>query len=61
MLTINGLLSNSYKDLRKVQPSFKSVPPQLYFDIAGLASTKKWREIQNKVEEERFQSRLSPY
>ena len=42
------------KDLRKVKPSFKSVPPQLYFEIAGLASTEKWRKIQNMVEEERF-------
>ena len=40
------------KDLSKVNPDFKSVPPQLYFEIAGLASTKKWREIQNMAGEE---------
>ena len=47
----SGLLC---KDLSKVKPGFKSVPPQLYFEIAGLASTKKWRKIQNMIEEERY-------
>ena len=46
--------ANSVKDLSKVKPSFKSVPLQLYFEIAGLASTKKWCEIQNIVGEEGF-------
>ena len=42
------------KDLSRVKASFKSVPPQLYFEIVGLASTVKWRKIQNMVGEERF-------
>ena len=42
------------KDLSRVKPAFKSVPPQFYFEIAGLASAVKWREIQNIDEEERF-------
>ena len=42
------------KDLSRVKPGFKSVPPQFYFEITGLASAKKWQEIQNMVEEERF-------
>ena len=37
-----------------LKPSFKSVPPQIHFEIAGLASAVKWREIQNIDEEERF-------
>ena len=42
------------KDLIMVKPGFKSVPPQFYFEIAGLASAVKWREIQNIEEEECF-------
>ena len=42
------------KGLSKVKPGFKSVPPQLYFEIAGLASAVEWRKIQNMVEEEHF-------
>ena len=42
------------KDLSRVKPGFKSVPFQFYFEIAGLASAKKWREIQNMAGEERF-------
>ena len=42
------------KDLSKVKPEFKSVPLQIYFEIAGLASAKKWREIQNMAGEELF-------
>ena len=41
------------KDLSKVRPGFNSVPPQLYFEIAGLDSDVKRREIQNMLEEER--------
>ena len=37
-----------------VKSGFKSVPAQLYFEIFGLASAKKWRKIQNMTEEERF-------
>ena len=48
------------KDLRTVKTGFRSVPPQLCFEISGLASAKKWREIQNITEEERFESRLLP-
>ena len=44
----------NFKDLSRVKPGFKSVPLQLYFEIAELASAKKWREIQNMVGEERF-------
>ena len=44
----------SFKDLSRVKASFKSVPPQLYFEIAGLASAKKWRKIQGIVGEEPF-------
>ena len=40
------------KDLSKVKLGFKSVPLQLYFEIAGLASAVKWRKIQNIDEEE---------
>ena len=43
-----------FKDLRRVKPNFKSVPPQFYFEIAGPASAVKWHEIQNIDEEERF-------
>ena len=42
-----------FKDLSRVL-GFKSVPLQFYFEIAGLASAKKWREIQNMAGEERF-------
>ena len=42
------------KDLSKVKPGFKSIPLQIYFEIAGLARAEKWREIQNIVGEERF-------
>ena len=42
------------KDLSRVKAGFKSVPPQFYFEIAGLASAVKWPEIQNMVEEECF-------
>ena len=42
------------KDLSRVKPSFESIPLQLYFEIAGLSSVVKWREIQNIDEEERF-------
>ena len=44
----------SSKDLRMVKPSFKSVPLQFDFEIAGLASAKKWPEIQNIVKEKCF-------
>ena len=47
-------VKSAFKDLSKVKPGFKSVPLQIYFEIAGLASAKKWREIQNIVGEERF-------
>ena len=42
------------KDLSKVKPGFKSVPPQFYFEIAGLVSVVNWRKIQNIDKEERF-------
>ena len=42
------------KDLSKVKHEFKSVLLQIWFEIAGLASAEKWREIQNIVGEERF-------
>ena len=42
------------KDVSMVKPGFKSVPLQFHFEIAGLASDKKWREIQNMAGEERF-------
>ena len=38
------------KDLSKVKPVFKSVPLQIYFEIAA----EKWRKIQNVAGEERF-------
>ena len=44
----------SCKDLSSIKTSFKSVPPQLYFEISGPASAKKWRKIQNMTEEECF-------
>ena len=47
-------LKTTSKDLSKVKPGFKSVPLQIYFEVAGLASAEKWREIQNIVGEERF-------
>ena len=43
-----------FKDLSKVKPGFKSVPLQIYFEIAELANAEKWQEIQNMVGEERF-------
>ena len=43
-----------FKDLSRVKPGFKSFHPQFYFEIAGLASAVKWREIQNIDEEECF-------
>ena len=43
-----------FKDLSKVKGGFKSVPLQFYFEIAGLASNEKWREIQKMAGEERF-------
>ena len=42
------------KDLSKVKPGFKSVPLQIYFEIAEQTKAKKWREIQNLVGEECF-------
>ena len=42
------------KDRSKVNPEFKSVPLQIYFAIAGLASAVKWGKIQNIVVEECF-------
>ena len=44
----------NFKDLSSVKNGFKSVPPQLYFEISGLGSAKKWCKIQNMTEEERF-------
>ena len=35
----------SAKDLSRVKPDFKSIPPQFHFEIARLASAEKWREI----------------
>ena len=43
-----------YKDLSSVKTGFKSIPLQLNFEIAGLASPKKWQEIQKMTGEERF-------
>ena len=43
-------LSPYVKDLRKVKP----VPLQIYFEITGLASAKKWHEIQIIFGEECF-------
>ena len=50
------------KDLSRVKASFKSVPLQFYFEIAGLASAKKWWEIQNMAGQEHFKdfSRIKP-
>ena len=42
------------KDFSKIKPVYKSVPLQIYFEIAGLASAEKWHKIQNMVGEERF-------
>ena len=42
------------KDLSRVKTDFKSVPLQFYFEIAGLASAKKWHKIQNMAGEECF-------
>ena len=42
------------KDLSRVKGGFKSVPTQFYCEFARLSSAKKWWEIQNMVEEERF-------
>ena len=42
------------KDLNKVKPVFNSIPLQIHFKIAGLASAEKWREIQNIGGEECF-------
>ena len=50
----------NFKDLCQVKTGFKSVPLQFYFEIAGLAGAKKWREIQNMAGEEHFQNRLLP-
>ena len=50
----NGFKTAICKDLSSTKNGFKSVPPQLYFEISGLASAKKWRKIQNMTEEERF-------
>ena len=44
----------SSKDLSKVKPGFKGIPLQTYFEIAGLASAKKWCKIQNIVGGEHF-------
>ena len=48
------LKRDASKDLSRVKPGFKSVPLKFYFEIAGLVSAKKWREIQNLAGEERF-------
>ena len=42
------------KDLSRVKTGCKSVTLQLYFEIAGLSSAKKWQEIQKKAGEEHF-------
>ena len=39
------------KDLSRVKTGFISVPLQSYFEIAGLASAKKWLKIQNAAGE----------
>ena len=48
------VLLKYFKDLSRVKSGFKSVPPQFYFETAGLASAVKWHEIQNIDEDERF-------
>ena len=53
-LILNFLPFVPAKDLSRVKSGFESVPPQFYFEIAGLASAVKWRKIQNIDEEERF-------
>ena len=59
-MTVVEFLSESgenpylHKDLSRVKLGFKSVPPQFYFEIAGLAGGEKWREIQNRHEEGRL-------
>ena len=57
---LHSNLGHFIKDLSSVKAGFKSVPLQLYFEIAGLASAKNWRKIQNIDEEEHFLSRLLP-
>ena len=47
-------IDRNSKDLSRVKPGFKCFPLQSYFEIAGLASAKKWREIQNMAGEEHF-------
>ena len=47
-------MQTTIKDLSRIKPGFKSVPPQFHFEITGLASAVKWREIQNIDEEEHF-------
>ena len=47
-------IQKKHKDLSRVKPDFKSVPLQFYFEIVGLTSAGKWREIQNMTGEERF-------
>ena len=42
-------LKKHFEDLSRIKHSFKRVPLQFYFEIAGLASAKKWHEIQNSV------------
>ena len=51
---IEDASSELMKDLTNVKPDFKSIPLQFCFEIAGLASAKTWRKIQNIDEEKRF-------
>ena len=53
MFDFDSSQSKGVKDFSTVKPGFKSVPLQIYFEIAGVASAEKWRQIQNIVEEER--------
>ena len=50
----NSILFLKIKALSRVKSGFKSVPLQFYFEIAELASAKKWREIQNMAGEDRY-------
>ena len=46
------------KDLSRVKASFKSVPPQLSFEIRAIFWHWLAQQIQNKFGEERFKSVL---
>ena len=48
------VLLKYFKDLSRVKSGFKSVPPQFYFEIAGLVSAVKSTALRNVVRNSKY-------